>query len=75
MREINRYLKSGGKKVGGGGEKEGKVAKTPVTRVNKILTLQLSRGLNVKISIQRIPGETNFFPLRDNGTRRYLSGL
>lgn len=34
--------------------KENEEVKTLVTQVNKILTLQLSRDLSVKISIRRI---------------------
>lgn len=53
--------------------KENEEVKTSVTRVNKILTLQLSRDLGVKISIRRICARRIF--LRDNGIRRYLSGF
>lgn len=53
--------------------KENEEVKTSVTRVNTILTLQLSRDLGVKISIRRICARRIF--LRDNGIRRYLSGF
>lgn len=54
-------------------KKENEEVKTSVTRVNKILTLQLSRDLSVKISIRRICARRIFLP--DNAIRRYLSGF
>lgn len=64
----NKSIVEGNKK-----RKENEEVKTSVTQVNKILTLQLSRDLSVKISIRRICATRIF--LRDNAIRRYLSGF